>query len=153
VIRRLIHPFVLSGLLVGAVPAAASAAAASAATIEVHSSFSEVNGTFTADSPVLCDSGTTSDVTRVVGQGATLSIHNLKSFTCADGSGTFTLRIQATVQPCDATDRGAWSVAGGTGDYEQLRGAGTLVGTYVPNNACDAEGIDDLLTGTLVLPA
>ena len=150
-IRRLFHPLVLSCLLLGALPAAASAEAASAATIKAHSAFSVVNGTFTADSQVLCDSGTTSDVTRVVGQGATLSIHNLKTFTCADGSGTFTLRIQATVQPCDATDRGAWSVAGGTGDYERLRGAGTLLGTYFPNNACDAEGIDDVLTGTLVL--
>jgi hypothetical protein len=86
----------------------------------------------------------------VVGSDRVLNFKNLKTFTCADGSGTFTLRINAQVMPCSSTDRGVWSVAGGTGAYERLRGAGTLVGSYFPNDACDAEGIDDHLTGTLV---
>jgi len=136
-------------LFVGAVPTAAAAAVN--ATIEVHSPFSGDGGTFTADSAALCPAGTTSDVTSITGNGAVLNITNFKTFTCSDGSGTFTLRIQAHVRPCEATDWGAWSVVRGTGDYVSLRGAGTLIGTYFPNNACDAEGIDDVLTGVLVL--
>jgi hypothetical protein len=148
--HRALVPFLLTLVLgVGAFPA--SAATPVDATIDVHSVFGDP-GTFTADSAVLCVTGTTSDVTRVTGGERVLNFHNLKTFTCADGSGTFTLRIQAQVKPCDSTDRGVWSVAGGTGDYEGLRGAGKLVGTYFPNDACDAEGIDDHLTGTLVLP-
>ena len=148
--HRAFVPFLLTLVLgISALPAAAATVVD--ATIDVHSVFGEP-GTFTADSDVLCGEGTTSDVTRVTGRGRTLTIHNLKTFTCQDGSGTFTLRLEAQVKPCDSTDQGAWSVAGGTGDYERLRGAGNLVGTYFPNDACDAEGIDDHLTGTLVLP-
>ena len=149
--RRLLVSSLLTLVLLGsAVPALAATAVS--VTIEVHSVFSDEHGTFTADNTVLCEGGTTSDVTRITGNGAVLNIKNIKTFTCSDGSGTFTLRIQAQVRPCEPTDSGTWNVAGGTGDYERLRGGGTLVGTYFPNNACDAEGIDDRLTGTLVLP-
>ncbi len=37
-------------------------------------------------------------------------------------------------------------------DYENLQGTGSLIGTYVPADACSAEGIDDHLTGVLRLP-
>jgi hypothetical protein len=148
--HRAFVPFLLTLVLgISAVPAVAATVVD--ATIDVHNVFGEP-GTFTADSDVLCEEGTTSDVTRVTGGERALAFHNLKTFTCADGSGTFTLRLEAQVKPCDSVTRGAWSVAGGTGDYEGLRGAGDLVGTYFPNDACDAEGIDDHLTGRLVLP-
>ena len=135
----------MSAMPVGAVTSAE-------ATIDVHSTFTGSGGTFTADSAVLCDSGTTSDVTIIAGNGRAITFHNLKTFTCADNSGTFTLRLQAQVKPCDANTQGVWSVAGGTGDYEGLRGTGTLVGTYFPGDACTADGIDDHLTGVLRLP-
>jgi hypothetical protein len=151
--RFTLRSLLVAALLIGALPGTASAAAVAVeATIDVHSDFSNPAGTFTADSPVLCEEGTTSDQTRITGSDRVLNFKNIKTFTCADGSGTFTLRINAQVMPCDNTDRGAWSVIGGTGVYEGLRGAGTLVGTYFPNDACDAEGIDDHLTGRLVLP-
>ena len=121
------------------------------ATIEVHSLFEDGGGTFTADSELLCAGGTTSDSTIIAGNGRAITFHNLKTFDCADGSGTFTLRLQAQVKPCNSTTSGAWSVAGGTGNYEGLLGNGTLVGTYFPNDACDAVGIDDRLTGVLRL--
>jgi hypothetical protein len=140
----------MSALLMSAMPV--SALTTADATIDVRSHFSESAGTFTADSALLCESGTTSDVTTIAGNGRTITFHNLKTFTCADGSGTFTLRLQAQVKPCDANTWGVWSVAGGTGDYEGLQGTGTLVGTYFPGDACTADGIDDHLTGVLRLP-
>jgi opacity protein-like surface antigen len=141
---------VLAALLATAAPAAAITTAE--ATIDVHSSFSEPGGTFTADSALLCDSGTTSDVTAIAGNGRALTFHNMKTFTCADDSGTFTLRLQANVRFCEPATQGAWNVVGGTGAYEGLKGAGSLVGTYFPGDVCNAEGIDDHLTGVLRLP-
>ena len=135
----------LSAAPVGAVTAAT-------ATINVHSTFDGAPGTFTADSDLLCDSGTTTDSTLIAGNGRAITFHNLKTFDCADDSGTFTLRLEAKVMPCSSTTTGVWSVAGGTGDYEDLRGTGSLIGSYFPNDACDAEGIDDQLVGTVRLP-
>ncbi|HET9853391.1 MAG TPA: hypothetical protein VFP56_12940 [Candidatus Limnocylindrales bacterium] len=140
----------LGALTMAAAPVAAVTVAS--ATIDVHSVFEAGTGTFTADSAVLCDSGTTSDTTQIAGNGRTLTFHNLKTFECDDGSGTFTLRIQARYMPCDSTDSGVWTVAGGTGAYEGLLGSGSLVGTYFPNVPCEAEGIDDHLIGVLRLP-
>ena len=137
----------LVALALGAAPVGAATGAE--VTIDVHSLFEDGGGTFTTDGDLLCPSGTTSDETIVAGNGRAITFHNLKTFTCADGSGTFTLRLQAQVKPCNANTSGVWSVAGGTGRYETLRGSGTLVGTYFPNDACDAVGIDDQLTGVL----
>lgn len=140
----------LMALLLSAAPVGAVTVAD--ATIDVHSSFG-AEGTFVADSDLLCDSGTTTDQTLIAGNGRAITFHNLKTFECADGSGTFTLRIQAQVKPCSQTDSGVWNVAGGTGDYERLQGTGSLVGTYFPGDVCsEPEGIDDHLTGTLRLP-
>ena len=122
-------------------------------TIDVHSAFAETEGSFTAESDLLCDNGTTTDQTLIAGNGRAITFHNLKTFECADGSGTFTLRIQAKVKPCSATDSGVWNVAGGTGDYEGIQGTGSLVGTYFPGDVCaEPDGIDDHLTGVLRLP-
>jgi len=140
----------LVALLLSAIPVGAVTVAE--ATIDVHSSFSEREGTFTADSDLLCASGMTTDSTLIAGNGRAITFHNLKTFECADGSGTFTLRIQAKVKPCSATTSGVWSVADGTGDYEGLRGTGSLVGTYFPVGCEDPAGIDDHLTGVLRLP-
>ena len=149
--RRTLTPLAaLVALSLSAMPVGAVTSAE--ATIDVHSTFTGAGGTFTADSALLCDSGTTSDVTNIAGNGRAITFHNLKTFTCADSSGTFTLRLQAQVKPCDANTRGVWSVADGTGDYDRLQGTGTLVGTYFPTDACSAEGIDDHLTGVLRLP-
>src|SRR5688500_5250001 len=80
---RAFVPFLLILVLgIGAGPAAAATVVD--ATIDVHTVFGEP-GTFTADSAVLCEEGTTSDVTRVTEGGRTLTFHNLKTFTCADG--------------------------------------------------------------------
>ena len=144
---------VLGALVALALSAAPVGAVTTAeATIEVHTGFEDGGGTFTAESDLLCASGTTSDATLIAGNGRAITFHNLKTFVCDDGTGTFTLRLEAQVKPCSATTFGVWSVAGGTGDYAGLRGSGSVVGTYFPNDACDAEGIDDLLTGVVRIP-
>ena len=141
---------VLGALFAVALSAAPVGAVTTAdATIDVHSTFDGSGGTFTTDSALLCASGTTSDSTLVAGNGRAITFHNLKTFDCADGSGTFTLRLQAQLKPCSPNTSGVWSVAGGTGTYEGLRGTGSLVGTYFPGDSCDAVGIDDHLTGVV----
>ncbi len=130
---------------------AAAAATVAPVTIDIHGAFSDEHGSFVADSPYLCAGGTTSDFVRFVGHGSVVLIKDVKTFDCADGSGSFTLRAQAKVRGCEATDSFNWVVAGGTGAYASLHGAGKGIGTYFPPNACEAEGIDDHLTGMLVL--
>lgn len=61
------------------------------------------------------------------GQDAFLESETL--FTCADGSGTFTLTLFVTLHP-DFTAVFDWTVKDGTGTYAGLRGQGT--GTSVP---------------------
>ena len=144
---------ILGALLALALAAGPVGAATDAATtIDVRSYFDGSGGTFTADSDLLCASGTTTDSTLIAGNGRAITFHNLKTFECADGTGTFTLRLQAQVKPCSETTSGVWSVAGGTGAYADLRGTGSLVGTYFPSDACSAEGIDDHLTGVVRIP-
>ena len=130
----------------------AAAVTAESTTIDVRSNFDGSPGTFTTDSDLVCASGTTTDSTIIAGREVVLTFHNLKTFICADGTGSFTLRIQARVRPCESTTTGVWSVAWGAGRYEDLRGSGSLVGTYFPSDACSAVGIDDHLTGQLLLP-
>ncbi len=116
--------------------------------VYVHSTFDSPTGTFTARGPV-CGSGITSDVVVVTSRGRRLFFDVRKTFTCADGSGTFTFHILATVRPCDPLDHGIWTVVGGTGRYDDLRGAGTDVGRYFPGDSCNADGIDDIFTGVM----
>jgi len=133
-------------------PLPALAGAAEPVSIVSDSSFAG-SSTFTASGGGLCASGTASDDgARITGadRAAALTFHLVKTFTCADGSGSFSLQIQARVQPCDPSDAGTWAVVGGTGRYAGLRGAGTLVGDYYPTDACDAVGVVDHLSGMMV---
>jgi hypothetical protein len=103
-------------------------------------------GPFTASGGVVCPSGTTLDLATHAGGGQSglrLQLLVLKRFVCADGSGTFDVffRVHLTFDPF--TDVASWSVVGGTGDYERLRGSGKLVGLATPT------GVQDLLTGRL----
>jgi hypothetical protein len=89
-------------------------------------------GTFEATAP-LCPAGTFVDQ-DVGGGGAFRSGHVFyhaftvrKTFTCADGSGTFTILFHpqfspATPEGCE--EAGPFAVVGGTGAYAQLRGHG-----------------------------
>ena len=110
-------------------------------------------GTFAALAP-LCPSGTFVDE-FVGGGGAFRSgrvfYHSgtvLKSFTCADGSGTFTILFHpqftpATPEGCE--EAGPFAVIGGTGDYAQLRGQGAFCVFPVQ------DGFRETFTGTFSL--
>jgi hypothetical protein len=68
---------------------------------------------------------------------------SLRPCWCDDGSGTLTIRVEASaVFGFDGTI-GAWNVVGGTGDFAGVRGGGSLTGI-----AFDG-GIDDHYTGRL----
>jgi hypothetical protein len=126
--------------------ATTGAAPPTSVTITVDTEFGYV-GTFTTTGGILCPSGTTSDVVSGNGfQGGVGNFHDQKTFACDDGSGTFTLHIEAHVFLGDPTDSGSWSVSDGTGAYAGLQGSGTLVGTYYP----DFSGIQDELVGRVL---
>ncbi len=146
--RQMFAASVITAALLMVLAPAVLAAPPVGATIDVTAELG-ADGTFTAVSAVLCASGTTSDVATASGNAKQRIFHDLKTFTCSDSSGTFTLRITAKVKYCDPTDHGTWSVVGGTGDYAGLRGHGRLVGTYDTGDSCTATSIVDHLTGML----
>jgi len=113
----------------------ASPASAQEPTIVTDITFPEEGapfGTFTATAP-LCPSGTFVDQ-DVGGGGAFRSGHVfyhgftvLKTFTCADSSGTFTILFHpqfSPATPAGCEEAGPFTVVGGTGAYVGLRGHG-----------------------------
>jgi len=131
------------GLLLAAVAVgAASGATRTTITIDVNN----VTGieSFTTTGGALCPSGTaTTDFDHFGGGAVAGSFHLTKTLDCVDGSGSFTIKVNAATVFGSPTDRGGWSVAGGTGTYAGLHGGGNLVGTYVPT------GIIDVYTGAV----
>jgi hypothetical protein len=93
---------------------------------------------------IICPAGETVDfgIPRVTGyenKSGWINIFIIKKFTCDDGSGEFFVQLEVRL---DARgDNASWVIIGGTGDYEDLHGAGRLVGTY-------PEGVDVLDTYT-----
>ena len=127
------------------VAAPALAARPQQTTFKVIEFFDGSPGVFTSDGSIVCATGTTSNDTFATGfpsdRGALF--HVRKTITCDDGSGTFVLQIQAqTGFRADGT-LGPWVVLSGTGDYEDLRGTGSVVGTFFPG------GISDVYAGWL----
>jgi hypothetical protein len=123
-------------------PASGLAAGETTITIDVNSA----GETFTATGGVVCSGGTaTTDFHHFGGSqaGAAGSFHLTKTLECTDGSGTFTIRVNAATVLGSPTDQGGWAVVGGTGEYVGLKGGGNLVGTYYD------DGIIDVYTGSL----
>lgn len=116
--------------------------------IDAQEQFDNPVGTFTALGEGFCGSGTTNSESTAIVDGRRLVFDVRKTFTCADGSGTWKVRLEATVEPCDAFDYGTWRITGGTGNYRGLRGEGQIVGTYAPGDSCSATGIVDHYRGT-----
>ncbi len=115
---------------------AATAAPPTAATITTTIIFPEEGepfGTFTATEP-LCPSGTFVD--EFVGGGGAFNpkapapYHAFtvrKTFTCADGSGTFTILFHPQFNPAtpsECEEAGPFAVVGGTGSFANLSGHG-----------------------------
>ena len=76
--------------------------------------------------------------------------HALKTVTCADGSGTFTMLIQARTGFNVGFEGtfGRWVVVSGTGAYVSLHGQGSLTGTYTPNGD-EPTGLSEVFVGGL----
>lgn len=128
----------------GALPAAA--APPQTATFTVIERFDMPNGVFASDGSLVCPSGTTTNNVFATGFQSDRGVifHVRKTITCNDGSGTFTLQLQARsgFGVGDIT-YGPWVVFDGTGDYVNLRGQGTVTGTFFP------DGVSDVYTGWL----
>lgn len=121
-------------------------AAASETTITLDSNFDAGIETFTATGDVLCESGTAETFgLYIVGGPRTATFHLFKTLTCDDGSGTFTIGVEAKVIFGAPTDNGGWWVVDGTDDYSTLEGGGSLLGTYYDG------GIIDVYTGIVTL--
>jgi hypothetical protein len=136
--------------------AAAPAANAQEPTIVTDITFPEEGepfGTFTASDP-LCPEGTFVDE-FVGGGGAFRSNHVFyhsstvrKHFTCADGSGTFTILFHpqfTPATPADCEEAGPFVVVAGTGAYAQLRGTGDFC--VFP----EGDGFTETFTGSFSL--
>jgi hypothetical protein len=112
-------------------------------------------GDFTAtgsavDSGLVCASGTVVDTGIVFGgfqSGRSAQILVRKTFTCADGSGTFFVKIQVHLDFETETESFTWVVLGGTGDYESLRGSGD--GSTVSDGSDPQTGNFNTYTGFL----
>lgn len=138
---RLIALFVvLAAMVMSANAAVASNGAPTQVSIVSDMTFNNPNpntGTFTtsgpaADSGLICPSGTVFDTGFVFSgfQGRDgFNVLVRKTFTCADGSGTFFVKIQVHGE-FDGTERFSWVVQGGTGSYGNLHGSGS--GSTVP---------------------
>jgi hypothetical protein len=126
----------VTGLVVFACVAAVTANAAPAPfTLVFHGSFVPNRdigstfgvasvGPFSASAP-FCPSGQAIDTAHV--RTATVYFA-LRRFTCDDGSGTVTARIQDFRAEIGANLERTWKILSGTGDYARLRGQGTFEG-------------------------
>ncbi len=135
--RPLSIMFVVMMLAVGLGASPAGADRALAVSITAEETIPS-GGEFVASGPaevagLICPEGTTSNV--LVSSRESRTVHFLeidKTFTCADGSGTFTMRLNVKLDPDSGETTAAWWVTSGTGDYSSLRGTGRLVGTPGP---------------------
>ena len=107
--------------------------------IEVSDLISSDGDTFNASGPavnntIICPSGTVSDVNVSQSgstQGAFSNYDVLKKFDCADGSGTFEIELKVKLENATGNTTASWQLANGTGNYANLSGEGTLVGTAI----------------------
>jgi hypothetical protein len=134
---------VAAAVILLAIVAPTTLAASGSTTITLNSFATE---TFTATGGVVCPSGTaTTDFHKFGGGPVAGSFHLTKTLVCSDGSGSFTIVVNAATVFGSPDDQGGWAVLSGTGAYATLHGGGNVVGTYV------ADGIIDVYTGSLGL--
>ena len=110
--------------------------------IVVETSLLGAAGPFVASGPavddgLICDTGEVFDssgkVSGVSPQG--YNFQGIKQFICDDGSGEFLVNVQARIDLSRGTTFN-WNVLGGTGDYEDLHGAGSGVALSICGSNC-----------------
>jgi hypothetical protein len=77
-------------------------------------------GTFTASAP-FCSAGKVADQRVFVAQ----QVSSLRVYTCDDGSGSVTVRVDNLPAEHEIGGTGTWQVTGGTSGYAKLRGNGS----------------------------
>lgn len=111
-------------------------------------------GSFTSHGSVVCANGSTSDEFLATGfqSDRGIVLHDRKTISCDDGSGTFTLLVQGRTgfNEGDGTS-GQWVVLEGTGDYVDLHGRGSFAGSYTPVGE-EPTGVSEVYVGWLTLP-
>jgi hypothetical protein len=100
-------------------------------------------GTFTATG--FCPSGSvaTSGALTSIPPGSVARFTVIKTFTCADGSGTLLVRLRVALDTATGETTGRWKVVGGTDDWAGTKGHGSLDGVPFPG------GITDYYDGSL----
>ena len=94
---------------------------------------------FTASGPAVddgtvCATGTVDDVsieTSGAPGGSQVILHVLKRFNCSDGSGTFDVRLVVNLDLATHYTTANWKIVGGTSNYIDLHGSGSLTGTPI----------------------
>jgi hypothetical protein len=101
------------------------------------------------DAGTICASGTFVDTRLGFGgfqsDRGTVQVLVVKEFTCDDGSGTFTVKLQIQANFDTGIETFTWVVLGGTGDYASLRGAGS--GSTVPTETGNINTYEGFLIG------
>jgi hypothetical protein len=69
-----------------------------------------------------------------------------RKITCADGTVRMGLTPEIGAGPQDPTQKGSWTIVGGTGAFERLRGSGKSVTAYGQSPSAPAQ---ETLTGTV----
>ncbi len=114
----------LTGLV--AAPAGATSPSDVEITVPGFEGAFEATGTAVADG-VVCGSGEVETTfTKFAGfqSGSGVNLTVGKEFSCDDDSGTFSAKLQVRINFADGVAF-KWVITGGTGDYADLRGAGS----------------------------
>ena len=85
------------------------------------------------DAGVMCETGTVDDLNVVVSgppAGSFRILKVLKRFIC-DGGETFDVKLIVRLNLTTNETTARWKIVGGTGDYADLYGNGSLVGTPI----------------------
>jgi hypothetical protein len=88
-------------------------------------------GTFTSRDP-FCGSGTAETA-----EPSGPLVHVVRRYTCADGSGSLTLRISRLDAEFTTGSSGEWEIIEGSGQHEGVRGKGTYTGELLGGNPAD----------------
>ena len=138
--RNIVLTLTIAVMMALAVPAGASPP--TGVHIEVETSFGGpspfVASGQAVDDGLVCAEGMVDDASgKVAGFSPNgFNFQGVKHFICDDGSGEFFVKLQARIYFSEQPVKFNWNVVGGTGDYEDLHGAGSGVGLPLCGDDC-----------------